>query len=153
MQNDVEAPMPKLARVTETRHAPQFKHVNDMDWEIGRFKNRTKFLFHPRPARPTEPNAGLLYYEPGASFPLHKHDFAQIWYILEGEFKCGDRVYGPGTFAYMADPHFEHEMHTKSGGTVVFLQYPGPTTGARPVYEGRMNLKAAPVAGNADLEH
>jgi hypothetical protein len=40
----------------------------------------------------------------------------------------------------MPDPHFEHEMTTESGGTVVFLQYPGSTTSARPIYDGRMNL-------------
>ena len=93
-------------------HAPEYKHVDDMEWEMGRFKNRTKFLFHPRPDRPTEPNAGLIRYEPGASYPLHRHDFAQAWYILEGEMSCGGTTYGPGTFVYMADPHFEHEMQT-----------------------------------------
>ena len=49
-------------------HAPEYKHVNDMEWEMGRFKNRTKFLFNPRADRPTEPNAGLIRYEPG-EFP------------------------------------------------------------------------------------
>ena len=73
-------------------HAPEFKHVDDMEWEMGRFKNKTKFLFHPHPDRPTEPNAGLLKYEPGASFPLHRHDFAQVWYMLEGEFCCAVRA-------------------------------------------------------------
>jgi hypothetical protein len=46
---------------------------------------------------PTEPNAGFLKYAPGASFPLHRHDFAQIWYIIKGEFtfarrRLGDRA-------------------------------------------------------------
>ncbi len=75
------------------------------------------------------PNVGFLRYEPGVGFPLHKHDFAQIWYVIEGEFR------------------------TETGGTVLFVQYPGPTTGARPIYEGRMNLKAAPPAAELDLEH
>jgi quercetin dioxygenase-like cupin family protein len=93
--------------------------------------------------------------EPGASFPLHKHDFAQVWYVLEGEFQFGGRICGPGTFAFMPDPHFEHEMKTETGGKIVFLQYPGPTTGAAPVYAGRMNLKADEVKAYAaaDLEH
>jgi len=39
----------------------------------GRFGNVTKFLFHSRLDRPTEPNAGFLKYAPGASFPLHRH--------------------------------------------------------------------------------
>src|SRR5204863_5123155 len=85
-------------------HAPEFKHVDDMEWEMGRFKNKTKFLFHPRPDRPTEPNAGLIRYEPGASYPLHRHDFAQVWYILEGEMTCGGTIYGQGTFVYMPEP-------------------------------------------------
>ena len=38
-------------------YPPEFKHAADMDWEMGRFGNVTKFLFHPRPGRPTEPNA------------------------------------------------------------------------------------------------
>ncbi len=42
-----------------THFAPEYRHVNDMEWEMGRFKNKTKFLFHPRPERPTEPNAGI----------------------------------------------------------------------------------------------
>ncbi len=145
--------MSSSSDAVQTHHAPEFKHVDDMDWEMGRFKNKTKFLFHPRPERPTEPNAGLLHYEPGASFKLHKHDFAQLWYILEGTFRMGDAMYGPGTFAYMPDPHFEHEMYTETGGTVVFMQYPGPTTGARPIYEGRMNLKTVKELTAADLEH
>jgi hypothetical protein len=64
-------------------HPPEFKHAADMEWEMGRFGNVTKFLFHPRPERPTEPNAGFLKYAPGKSFPLHRHDLAQIWHIIE----------------------------------------------------------------------
>ena len=125
-----------------THNPPEFKHAEDMEWEMGRFGNVTKFLFHPRPERPTEPNAGFLKYAPGASFPLHRHDFAQIWYIIEGEFTFAGKLYGPGTIAYMPDPHFEHEM-----------QYPGPTTGAPPIYDGRMNLKEALPLPQPELEH
>jgi len=46
--------------VSDTHNAPEFKHAADMEWEMGRFGNVTKFLFHPRPERPTEPNAGFL---------------------------------------------------------------------------------------------
>jgi len=31
----------------------------------------------------------------------------------------------------MPYPHFEYEMRTDTGGAVLFLQGPGPTTGAR----------------------
>jgi hypothetical protein len=136
-----------------THHAPEFRHPDEMDWEMGRFRNVTKFLFHPTPDRPTTPNVGFLRYEPGAGFPLHKHDFAQVWYVIDGEFRMGERTYGPGTIVFMEDPHFENEMRTETGGTVLFVQYPGPTTGARPIYDGRMNLKAVPRPEELDLEH
>ena len=47
--------------------------------------------------------------EQGSHHPFHKHEFAQVWYILEGEFRIG---------------------------------YQGPTTGGRPIYEGRFNMTA-----------
>ncbi|WP_372387322.1 hypothetical protein [Xanthomonas axonopodis] len=122
-------------------HAPEYRTPDSMEWEMGRFKNKTKFLFHTRPERPTEPNAGFLHYEPGAGFRLHKHDFAQVWYVIDGQFTMGGKLYGPGTVVYHPDPHFEEAMTTETGGTLFFVQYQGHTTGARPVYEGRMNIK------------
>lgn len=108
---------------------PQYRRPEDMEWEMGRFKNKTKFLFHTRPEAPTEPNAGFLRYEPGAGFRLHKHDFAQVWYVIEGEFKMGDKPFGPGTVVFHPDPHIEEELTTETGGTIFFVQYQGPTTG------------------------
>ena len=80
----------------------------------------------PAPERPTEPNAGFLKYAPGASFPLHRHDFAQVLYIIEGEFTFAGKLYGPGTIAYMADPHFEHDMHTATAGRSSSCNTPVP---------------------------
>lgn len=132
---------------------PEYRTPDSMEWEMGRFKNKTKFLFHTRPERPTEPNAGFLHYEPGAGFRLHKHDFAQVWYVIDGEFNMGGKVYGPGTVVYHADPHYEEAMVTKTGGTLFFVQFQGPTTGARPVYEGRMNISGeVPSLTAVDLE-
>lgn len=122
-------------------NAPVYRVPESMEWEMGRFKNKTKFLFHTRPESPTEPNAGFLKYEPGAGFRLHKHDFAQVWYVIDGQFNMGGKTYGPGTVVYHADPHYEEAMTTDTGGTLFFVQYQGPTTGGRPVYEGRMNIK------------
>lgn len=139
-------------KAAQTHALPEFKHPTEMNWELGRFGNVTKFLFHPRPERPVEPNAGFLRYEPGASFPAHRHDFSQVWYIIEGEFHFGGKTYGPGTVAYMPDPHVEHEMHTDTGGTIFFVQFQGPTTGARPLYEGRMNIKKVRPIEEEDLE-
>lgn len=74
----------------ETHQAPVYVDSNAMDWETLRFPGQhSKMVFHPRPENPTEPNAGFVRYEPGAHHPFHKHDFAQVWHILEGEFTIG----------------------------------------------------------------
>ena len=117
-------------------------HVNEVEWETIRWPGEWgKMLFHPRPERPTEPNAGLVRYDPGAHHPLHNHEFAQVWYILEGEFHIAGRTYGPGTMLFHPDPHFEPELSTETGGLMVLVQYPGPTTGGRPIYDGRFNTE------------
>jgi hypothetical protein len=128
--------------------AMEVRHRDELDWETIRWPGETgKMMFHPRQERPTEPNAGILRLEPGAHHPLHYHDFAQIWYILEGTFQIGGRGCGPGTMIFHPDPHFEDVFHTPTGGEILIVQYPGPTTGGRPVYEDRFNLqKRRPVS-------
>jgi hypothetical protein len=127
----------------QTHNAPEYVHRDEREWETSRWPGQMgKMLFHPRADRPTEPNAGIVRYEPGSKHPLHRHDFAQVWYILQGEFRIGDRVYGPGTMVYYPDPHFEQELSTDTGGEMLFVQYAGPSTGGRPIYEGRFNMSA-----------
>ena len=123
-------------------------HPDDLPWRVQRFPGQhAKMIFHPRPECPTEPNAGLVHYEPGAYHPWHRHDFAQVWYILEGEFEIGGKTYVPGTMLFYPDPHYEEELNTENGGVILFVQYPGPTTGACPIYDGRFNLeKRSPLS-------
>jgi hypothetical protein len=125
------------------RHQPyEIKHRDDLDWETIRWPGETgKMLFHPRPERPTEPNAGILRLAPGAHHPIHNHDFAQVWYVLEGTFKIDGNVVTPGSMVFHPDPHFEGEFSTETGGEILIVQYPGPTTGGRPIYEDRFNKK------------
>ena len=119
-------------------------HADERDWETLRWPGQwSKMLFHPRPDRPTEPNAGLVRYEPGSHHPFPKHDFAQVWYILEGEFRISETLYTPGTMLFYPDPHFEEALSTTTGGLMLFVQYQGPTTGGRPIYDGRFNMEAA----------
>lgn len=116
-------------------------HEADMAWETLRFPGQvSKMLFHPDDDNPTTPNAGLVHYQAGAHHPMHRHDFAQIWYILEGEFLIGGVMYGPGTMIFHPDPHYEEDLSTESGGTMLFVQYQGPTTKGRPIYHGRFNM-------------
>jgi hypothetical protein len=116
-------------------------HVDDRPWETLRWPGQwSKMMFHPRPDRPTEPNAGLVRYDAGSHHPWHRHDFAQVWYVLEGRFTIGDREHGPGTMLFFPDPHFEEPLRTETGGVMLFVQYQGPTTGGRPIYDGRFNM-------------
>ena len=135
-------------------HQPmEARHRNDVDWETIRWPGETgKMLFHPRKDRPTEPNAGILRLEPGAHHPLHYHDFAQVWYILEGTFAIGEATYGPGTMLFYPDPHFEPPLTTETGGLMLFVQYQGPTTGGRPIYDGRFNMTARRPITEENLE-
>src|SRR5215510_13972404 len=89
-----------------THNPPEFKHAEDMEWEMGRFGNVTKFLFHPRPERPTEPNAGFLKYAPGASFPAAParlradlvHYRGRIHFCPKALRPWHDRLYGRPAF-------------------------------------------------------
>ena len=123
-------------------HQPmEAAHIDDREWEIIRWPGQMgKMLLHPNPDRPTEPNAGLVRYDPGSHHPLHRHDFAQVWYILEGEFEIGGKTYKPGTMIFHPDPHYEDELTTKFGGLMLFVQYQGPSTGGRPIYDERFNM-------------
>jgi hypothetical protein len=135
------------AATKQAAHQPcEAVHLDEREWETIRWPGQTgKMLFHPRPERPTEPNAGVVRYEPGAPHPRHHHDFAQVWYILEGEFTIGGKLYGPGTMLFYPDPHYEDALSTKTGGQMLFVQYPGPSTGGRPIYDGRFNMAARKV--------
>jgi hypothetical protein len=107
----------------------------------------------PAPGTPDRAQCGISQIPAGRVLSAAPARLRPGWYIIEGEFKFAGKLYGPGTIAYMPDPHFEHEMHTATGGTIFFVQYPGPTTGAPPIYDGRMNLKEAPPLAQQDLEH
>lgn len=134
-------------------HAPVYVDANAMAWETLRFPGQhSKMVFHPRAGNPTEPNAGFVRYEPGAHHPYHRHDFAQVWHILEGTFEIGGKTHGPGTVVFHPDPHFEHDLKTETGGLMFFVQYPGPTTGGRPIYDGRFNVEKRRDLSEENLE-
>ena len=132
---------------------PEFRHVDEMPWETLRFPGQhSKMVFHPRAERPTEPNTGFVRYEPGAYHPRHRHDFAQVWYVLEGTFTIGARTVGPGTVVFHPDPHFEEDLSTETGGLMFFVQYTGPETGKGPIYDGRFNMAERRPLSEENLE-
>ncbi len=133
--------------------APVYRHANDMEWETLRFPGQhSKMLFHPRPEDGTEPNAGLVKFEPGSHHPRHRHDFAQVWYVLDGTFTIGGRTCTPGTVIYHPGPHFEEDLSTATGGLMFIVQYVGPRTGQGPIYDGRFNVKARKDLAEENLQ-
>jgi hypothetical protein len=96
-------------------HRPmEARHRDEPEWETIRWPGETgKMVFHPRPQRPAEVNAGILRLEPSAYNPPNYHDFAQVWYILEGTSRIGGRDYRPGTMIFHRDPRYEDEFHTE----------------------------------------
>ncbi len=118
---------------------------------VGRFGNITRMVIHPTAEDPTAPNAGTIRYPAGTGFPLHGHDFAQVWYVLEGACRLGDKRLEAGDLVYHADPHVEQEMFTEYGCTMLFVQYQGPTTGERPIYDRRFDADASTAAADMDL--
>src|SRR5689334_2281208 len=104
------------------RHQPcEIRHRDDIDWETIRW--------------------------PGAHHPIHNHEFAQVWYVLSGTFVIGGKTATAGAMIFHPDPHFEDEFSTETGGEIPIVQYPGPTTGGRPIYDKRFNMeKRKPIA-------
>ena len=141
---EANAGLQTTRRSTRDDHRPFIaRSFADAEWETIRWPGETgKMLFHPDPENPTNPNAGILRLEPGAYHPEHYHGFAQVWHILSGEFEIDGETHGPGTVIFHPDPHFEGEFKTQTGGEIFIVQYPGPSTGERPIYSGRFNMQA-----------
>ena len=115
-----------------------------IEWETIRWPGETgKMLFHPRPERPTEPNAGILRLEPGAFHPEHYHGFAQVWYILKGEFRIDGTLCTPGAMLYHPDPHFEGEFHTDDRRRDPDRAVSRPDDGRAADLSGRFNMERA----------
>ncbi|MBT5265149.1 MAG: cupin domain-containing protein, partial [Rhodospirillaceae bacterium] len=68
-----------------THHGPIVARPDEHPGQVGRFGNVTRMVIHPSETNSTSPNAGTITYPAGTGFPRHSHDFAQVWYVLEGE--------------------------------------------------------------------
>jgi mannose-6-phosphate isomerase-like protein (cupin superfamily) len=140
-----------IERESSGHRLPVVARPDEHPGQLGRFGNITRMVFHPSDVDPTAPNAGTITYPAGTGFPLHRHDFAQLWYVLEGECQFGERVLRSGDMVFLGDPHLEHEMHTEHGCVIVFMQYPGPETGARPIYDKRFDAESQTAKADMDL--
>lgn len=128
--------------LTEDHQPMRVVHRDALEWENLRYEGQfSKMMFHPTKEDNTIPNAGIVRYERGSGHPLHNHYFAQIWYVLSGEYEIDGEQYGPGTMIFHPDPHFEHQLTTIEEGEILYVQYMGPHTRQPPIYDGRFNVK------------
>ena len=127
----------------ESLHRPaEFVHRDEREWETIRWPGQTgKMLFHPRPERPTEPNAGHRPLRAGRPAPAASPRVRPGLVHPRGRVPHRPEDVRPGTMVFYPDPHYEDELFTETGGEMLFVQYPGPTTGGKPIYDGRFNMK------------
>jgi hypothetical protein len=120
-----------------SKHTPDTAQAN-AGLVTGREASRRDHL--PYDVRHIDDVECILRLEPGANHPEHYHGFAQVWYILKGEFTIDGKLCTPGTMLFHPDPHFEGDFRTETGGEILIVQYPGPTTGERPIFAGRFDM-------------
>ena len=87
---------------------------------------------------PTIPNAGIVRYERVRGIH-YNHYFAQVWYILEGQFRIEGKLYGKGAMIFHPDPHFESALETVETGAILYVVSARTRQGA--IYEGRFNVE------------
>ena len=123
--------------------APEYRHIDEQPWEIIRWPGQeSKMMYHPRPERPTSRTPGSCATSRGRTIPATSTTSPRSGTSSKANSRSADKQYGPGTMVFHPDPHFEEPLSTETGGLMLFVQYPGPTTGGRPIYDGRFNMEA-----------
>ena len=95
---------------------------------------------------------GLVRYEPSSHHPLHKHDFAQVWYILEGQFQIGEGTYGPARCCSIRTRTGRRHCRRRPAGSCSSCNTRGRATGGQPIYDGRFNMTARKAVAEENLE-
>ena len=70
----------------------------------------------------------------------------------EGDCQYGYRTLWQGDIVYDGDPLEEHDMFTEAGCAMLFVQYLGPATGGRPIYQGRFDKRVDTTDADMRLE-
>lgn len=66
------------------------------------------------------PPTFLLKFDPGASYPNHRHPGGEEVFVLEGEVRFGPHQLVKGDYLYTA-PRDTHSVFSKSGCTMLFV--------------------------------
>ncbi len=63
----------------------------------------------------------LVRFEPGARFPLHRHERPEFIFILEGELVQGGRRLGPGWASISTAGTIDEDVHSENGCIFVLV--------------------------------
>lgn len=66
----------------------------------------------------------LLKMLPGARVPKHKHLGAEQCFVIEGDFRVGGQVYGPGDFQCAPEGSIHESIYTETGALVLIISPP-----------------------------
>ena len=61
-----------------------------------------------------------LHFEPGSSYPAHRHPMGEEYWVQSGELVDGARRYGAGTYVYHP-PGSVHRPRSETGATVLIF--------------------------------
>lgn len=62
----------------------------------------------------------MLRFEPGTSYPAHRHPGGEEYYVLEGELRDGAEHYGAGTYVWHP-PGSVHAPRSDKGAVVLII--------------------------------
>lgn len=73
-------------------------NVDDVELEKSG-RGFTKFLY--RSKEKGDPTIMIRHWGPETDIPVHSHPYAEMFYVLEGEFEMGDTAYPAGSCIYI----------------------------------------------------
>ena len=100
-------------------HASKFLATHDMPWRP--FDEAPGVAFRVLKTHPPGNGATLmLRFEPGTSYPAHRHPQGEGYFILDGELIDGATRYGVGTYVWHP-PGSAHAPRSEIGATVLIF--------------------------------
>ena len=97
--------------------ASKFLATADMPWRP--FDEAPGVAFRVLKTHPPGNGATLLLrFDPGSSYPAHRHPGGEEYHVLDGELVDGAERYGAGTYVWHP-PGSVHRPRSESGATVL----------------------------------
>ena len=62
----------------------------------------------------------LLRFEPGATFPAHRHPGGEEVFVVDGEVRIGGQRFSRGEYVY-TEPDGVHAVSSEPGGTILVM--------------------------------